>query len=72
MIHMTNHLLEWCGLNSMQIAQEILTYFGKSLSTNTVASLEFNGELIKRVQSFKLLGVILAQIYYGDNIFRTC
>ena len=44
-------------------------YCGKKLNKDTVAPLQINGDLIQRVQSFKLLGVIFSSdLSWGQHV----
>ena len=68
-----SRLMEWCSLNGMRInakkTTEMLIHFGKKLKKETVSPLEINGEQIQRVQSFKLLGVILSSdLSWGQHV----
>lgn len=69
----TDQLLVWCNVNGMKIntkkTKEMLIYFGRRFSGAEVPQLIINGELIERVVSFKLLGVLFSSdLSWGQHV----
>ena len=56
--------MSWTDINEMVIntskTQEMVVYFGKQLCVDDISLICINGRHIKRVVSFKLLGVVIS------------
>ena len=59
-----DYLVSWTNVNGMVIntskTQEMVVYFGKQLCVDDIPLIYINGSHIKRVVSFKLLGVVIS------------
>ena len=62
--HSANKLIDWTQNNRMTVnetkTKEMLIYFGTKFSHNTVPFISVNGKEIERIESFKLLGVVIS------------
>ena len=62
--HSANKLIEWTNNNHMIVnetkTKEMLIHFGTKSSQNTVPCISINGKEIERIESFKLLGVVIS------------
>ena len=69
----SNDLLGWCGDNDMQLnprkCKEMLIYFGKKFSKDTVPLIRMKNDEIERVNTFKLLGVVFnCKLTWDDHV----
>jgi len=59
-----DHACTWSAVNGMFIneikTKEMLIHFGTKTDTNSVHGITINGKLIERVDTFKLLGIIIS------------
>ena len=56
-----NHLCDWCQTNGMRVkVKEMVIYFGRMSGLDFIPNLAIGSDLIERVHSFKLLGVIFS------------
>ena len=67
----SNHLFNWCIENGMKPnprkCKDMVIYFGRKFTKESVPVLMVGGESIERVNSFKLLGVIFNSRLTWDN-----
>ena len=68
-----NKLSSWCSENGMitntKKTKEILIYFGKKVGKDLVPELIINKEKIERINTFKLLGVIISSdLSWGPHV----
>lgn len=69
----SNHLFHWCIDNGMKPnpkkCKDMLMYFGRKFTKDSVPALMVGGETIERVDTFKLLGVFFnSRLTWDDHV----
>ena len=69
----SNYFIGWCTVTGMRPnpkkCKELLIYFGRKFSKDSVPVLMVGGEAVERVEKFKLLGVVFnSKLTWDDHI----